>query len=495
MRLSIIILILCVIVVFTSAQFITFERFYGGIDHEVANSLFQTSDNGYLICGYTYSFGGSPDTSDIFLVKTDSLGDTLWTRSYGGSDFEEAYGMQPTADNGFIIVGHTRSFSVTPCTSDVYIIKVDENGDTLWTKTYGGAHFDIGHAIAQTFDQGYIIAGQTRSFITGTWDVYIIRTDSLGDTLWTRIYGDDYDQSGRSVQQTSDGGFIITGYTGVSGELWPDIFLMKLNSSGDTLWTKTYGGSLIDYGAKVIQITDQEYIVAGYTNWDVAWESDLYLFKTDSIGDMLWSCTYAGYGQDMGFSLYQSADNGYIISGFTGQTGFDTRDVYVIKTDDLGDTLWTKTYGGDYRDQGYAAVQTMDGGYALAGFSDHYGTDNWEFYLIKTDPDGNIGIEENRDNHSTRHFIDIQVFPNPFCDKTTISFNGNMGSLNIEVAIFDLSGRIVKKFDIGKPGVLSLINFSWDGTDREGQELPSGVYILQLKTNSHSSTKKLILNR
>lgn len=495
MRVSLTVLVFLLMFALSSAQFITFERFYGGDYYEVANGILQTQDQGYLIAGYSYSFGTSSDTSDIYLMKTDSLGDTLWTKSYGGTDFDEAYDMQPTSDNGFIIIGYTRSFSVTPCTSDVYLIKTDENGDSLWTRTYGGAHFDIGHAAYQTSDHGYILTGQTRSFVTGTWDVYIIRTDSLGDTLWTKIYGDDYDQSGRAVQQTTDGGFIITGYTGVTGELWPDIFLMKLNSSGDSLWTKTYGSSLIDYGAKVRQTTDHGYLVAGYINWDVVWESDIYLLKTDSLGDTLWSQVYTGYGQDMGFSLSQTADNGYIIAGFTGQAGFDSRDVYVIKTDSMGDTLWTHTYGGDHRDQGYGAVQTVDNGYAIAGFSDRYGTDNWDFYLIKTDENGNVAIEENVEKQSATKVFTVIVAPNPFSNRTEIKLNSKAGVADIDIAIYDITGRLVKDFAPAKPSSLQSIDFYWDGVDNDGQKLTSGVYMLQIKTAGQSVTKKIILTR
>jgi hypothetical protein len=188
--------------------------------------------------------------------------DTLWTKKYGGSDYENGYSVQQTSDSSYVIVGRTSSFGSG--LEDVYFIKTNANGDTLWTKTYGGIDYDAGRAVQQTTDGGYIIAGRTSSSGAGSADVYLIKTNADGDTLWTRTYGGADGDDGYSVQQISDSGYIIAGITYSFG-FWPDVYLIKTDSLGDTLWTKTYGEVDIDEGDSVQETIDGGYIIAGNT--------------------------------------------------------------------------------------------------------------------------------------------------------------------------------------------------------------------------------------
>ncbi len=287
---------------------------------------------------------------------------------------------------------------------DVYLIKTDAGGDTLWTRTYGGSDADGGYSVQQTSDGGYIIAGATYSFGAGDYDVYLIKTDASGDTLWERTYGGtDYD-IGFSVQQTSDGGYIIAGATSPFSAGTQDVYLIKTDASGDTLWTRTYGGPGDDMGVSVQQTSDGGYIIAGTTNSFGAGEGDVYLIKTDASGDTLWTRTYGGTAYDAAFSVQQTSDGGYIITGqtFSFGAGFFQDDVYLIKTDASGDTLWTKTYGGKSSDSGSSVQQTSDGGYIIAGMTEHFiaailqlirgdvdfDVTNYDVYLIKTDAGG-----------------------------------------------------------------------------------------------------------
>jgi len=354
-------------------------RTYGGSYNEYGYSVQQTSDGGYVIAGGTGSFGAG--WADVYLLKTDSSGDTLWTRTYGGSDSDNGRSVQQTSDGGYIVAGETYSFGAGE--SDVWLLKTDSSGDTLWTRTYGGSGYDGGHSVQQTSDGGYIITGYTGSFGAGYEDVYLLKADSSGDTLWTRTYGgSDYDR-GYSVQQTSDGGYIIAGYTGSFGAGYEDVYLLKADSSADTLWTRTYGGSDWDGGYSVQQTSDGGYIIAAYTESFGAGSADVYLLKTDSSGDTLWTRTYGGSYWDEGNSVQQTFDGGYIITGYTGSFGAGSRDVYLLKTDSSGDTLWTRTYGGSDRDAAYSVQQTSDGGYIIAGYTDSFGAGQDDVYLIK----------------------------------------------------------------------------------------------------------------
>ena len=183
------------------AQGIEWEDIFGGVNNDKGYSVQETSDGGYILAGYTYSFGTGE--SDVYLIKLDSNGDTIWTKTYGGDSYDVGYSVQETSDGGYIIVGYTYSFGAGE--SDVYLIKTDSNGNVLWTKTFGGASYDMGYSVQETSDGGYIITGYTDSFGAGGSDVYLIKTDSNGNIAWTRTYGGSSSEAGYSVRETPDG--------------------------------------------------------------------------------------------------------------------------------------------------------------------------------------------------------------------------------------------------------------------------------------------------
>jgi hypothetical protein len=190
-------------------------------------------------------------------VKTNSQGDTLWTRTYGGSNWDDANSVQQTADGGYVVAGWTQSFGVgTPTYANMYLVKTNSQGDTLWTRTYGGSDYDFAYPVQQTADGGYIVAGFTWSFGAGLCDLYLVKTNSQGYVQWTSTYGgSDYDEA-RSAQQTADGGYIVAGTTISFGAGGGDFYLVKTDSQGDTLWTRTYGGSSWDEAYSVQQTAD-----------------------------------------------------------------------------------------------------------------------------------------------------------------------------------------------------------------------------------------------
>jgi len=368
---------------------------FGGSGGDEGYSVDQTTDGGYIITGYTLSYGAGG--ADVWLIKTDANGDTLWTKTFGGSDWDRGYSVKQTADGGYIITGCT---SYGAGGGDVWLIKTDANGDTLWTKTFGGCCWDRGNSVDQTADGGYIITGWI-SYEPGETDVWLIKTDANGDTLWTKTFGGSGEDMGNSVDQTTDGGYIITGYTLPYGAGGGDVWLIKTDANGDTLWTKTFGGSGHDEGYSVKQTADGGYIIAGYTWSYGAGGGDVWLIKTDANGDTLWTKTFGGSGHDEGYSVKQTADGGYIITGCTWSYGAGGGDVWLIKTDANGDTLWTKTFGGSCEDRGYSVKQTADGGYIITGYTWSYGAGGPDVWLIKlsyiilTSPNGGELLQGN----------------------------------------------------------------------------------------------------
>jgi len=362
-------------------------------------SVQQTSDGGYIIAvtAYMIFFGvGSPSRVEyeIFLVKTDPNGNSQWEKNFGVSWQDFVNSVQQTSDGGYIIAGTTSPFG----TYDVYLVKADPNGDSQWEKTLGTGDDDRGYSIQQTSDGGYIIAGKTWSFGAGSSDVYLIKTDSAGNLLWQKAFGgSDYDE-GRSVQQTSDGGYIVAGWTTSFGAGNPDVYLIKTGPNGNSAWQKTFGGDSNDYGYSAQQTTDGGYIIAGVTDSYGAGSGDVYLIKTDSAGNLLWQKTFGGSDYDEGSSVQQTSDGGYIIAGNTSSFGpadmVVKTNVYLVKTDSNGNSRWEKTFGfATDREYGFSVQQTSDGGYIIAGYRHYFPSEN-DGYLIKTDPNGNSQWEK-----------------------------------------------------------------------------------------------------
>ncbi len=383
-----VVIFLCLSLPAFAQDTLLWTRTYGGSSYDEGYFVQQTTDGGYIVVGRTYSFGAGG--GDFYLIKTNSTGDTLWTRTYGGSNDEWGHSVQQTTDEGYIVAGVTWSFGAGG--SDVYLIKTNSTGDTLWTRTYGGSSSDEGWVVQQTTDGGYIVTGYT-SFGTGGGDVYLIKTDSTGDTLWTRTYGGSSGDWGISVQQTTDGGYIVTGATRSFGAGSRDFYLIKTDSTGDTLWTRTYGGSNYEHGWAVQQTTDGGYIVMGGTGSFGAGGYDAYLIKTNSTGDTLWTRTYGGSNDDWGNSVQLTTDGGYIVAGVTWSFGAGQEEVYLIKTDSLGDTLWSRTYGKSYDDGLTWVQQTTDGGYIVLAWTRSFGAGGSEdVMLTKLDSLGNTCI-------------------------------------------------------------------------------------------------------
>ncbi|MCK4576547.1 T9SS type A sorting domain-containing protein [candidate division WOR-3 bacterium] len=423
-------------------------RTYGGTLEDACESVKQTSDGGYILVGETRSFSSSL-WSDVWLIKTDSLGDTIWTKTYGKTGEELGYSVQQTLDGGYIITGYTGSYGAGMV--DIYLIKTDSLGDTIWTKTHGWYMDECSYSVKQTSDGGYIIVGDTGSF--GYFHALLVKTDSFGDTIWTKRYGAGYFCS---VQQTSDEGYILAG--GKTSNNW-DVYLTKTDSLGNSLWQKTYGGVEYDKGYSVQLTSDGGYIIAGLTGSFGAGHWDVYLIKTDSIGDTLWTRTYGGTNFDKAWEVKQTIDGGYIIIGETQSFGPGSRDVWLIKTDSNGDSLWARIYGGLEYDIGYSIQQTFDGGFIIGGKTASIGAGLTDAWLLKIEPD--VGIQEEQIYKNNLYSSNIKVFPNPFRNILHIKCSS-------KVKIYDSSGKFVTE-----------VKSEWDGRNAEGKNIKAGIYFLK----------------
>ena len=371
----------------------------GGSDWDYGESVRQTSDGGYITVGSTYS--NVTYDFDIHLIKSDPNGNIQWQKYYGGSDWDYAYSVQQTSDGGYIIAGFTYSSGVGE--SDVYLIKTDLNGNKDWDQTFGGDFWDEGYSVQQTSDGGYIIVGSTYSFGAGQYDVYLIKTLPNGHKEYEQTFGGTGDDSAWSVRQTSDGGYIIAGYTQSFGAGGNDVYLIKTDPWTELQWQKTYDRSDDDVGYSVQQTPDGGYIIAGYTSdycyYLGEYQYDMYLIKTDPNANLQWSNTYPGSddycsGDDFGYAAQQTSDGGYIIAGETQSYGPGAGDVYLVKTDPNGNKLWQKAFGDTAQDYAMAVHQTTDDGFIVAGTT--YTTSmGYDMYLAKICPDGTSSADFN----------------------------------------------------------------------------------------------------
>ena len=334
------------------------EQTYGeNMDHVRGTSVQQTTDGGYIVSGHEVFVG--------ILIKTDENGNELWFKN---DLTQTCYSVQQTSDGGYIITG--RSLDGL---SDVCLLKTDENGNEQWNKTFGDGYLD-GYSVQQTEDGGYIICCTTYSLeLNGDTDVYLIKTDENGEEQWSKTFGGEGVDMGYSIQQTSDGGYIVCGTS-----------LIKTDQNGEEQWSKTFSGKSVQ------QTTDGGYIITGTSNTNQGGYTDVLLIKTDENGNEQWNKIFEdGKRSGTDNSVQQTTDGGYIITGTSNTNQGGYTDVLLIKTDENGNDLWTKTFGGSLIDYGYSVQQTTDGGYIIVGSSqDNY--TNERVYLVKTDDQGNI---------------------------------------------------------------------------------------------------------
>ena len=517
---------------------ITFQKTYGDTALETMYDARQTNDKGFIMVGQTYSFGAG--YGDVYLVKTDSTGDTLWTRTYGGIHDDGGYRVEQTTDSGYIIIGYTFSFGIGQ--EDVYIIKTNSVGDTLWTEAFGGTLYDYGTSIRQTSDGGYIFTGYTQTY---TPTLYLIKLNNGGTPVWVQTFGNDTAICvGNDVHQTSDGGYIIVGTSNgfPPDTFYSDVYLIKTNNLGELQWSRTFGGSNADYGYSVQQTTDGGYVIAGTTYSFGEGNGDIYVIKTDGSGNLTWSNAYGGPNFDDGKSIWQADDGSYFVVGTTNNYLDNMGYVCLLKIDSSGNLLFSEVFGGSSCDNaGVSVQQTADGGCIIGGNSCSFLPGNGDFYLMKTEFRNNLlcsngpgtlsgnyaattvrtPITEQGPTHGTGGYkthagtnvssggaSDVQcyavgmmkikekdfnstIFPNPCNDYTTINLSGitnKSDEYNLEW--YDVLGKAMD-IDFKKKTSINSIYFNVNT-----KNLSNGVYFCKIISgNDFITTLKVLVNK
>ncbi len=390
----------------------TIEKHFGGEYIDRANSICETSDGGYIMTGYTYSYGAGE--SDVYLIKTDINGNLTWEKTFGGIDFDWGNSVSQTLDGGYILFGSA-------------LIKTDIDGNLLWEKAIAG--FDG----CEISSGGYIILDSLNDM------TLLTKTDSIGTVIWEKSLS----AFGASSCETSDGGFVVTGF---DNSHFTDVSLVKTDSSGNFIWQTTFGGTSADIGYSVTETSNKGFIITGRTNSASVGSvggSDVYLIRTDSSGNLNWQTTFGWENWDEGNFATETSDGGFIITGRSGLFGPGGTDVFLIKTDSLGNSVWQKTFGNTTYDEGNSVCVTANGDYVVAGYNTS------DVYFIKINSENNLddldsdGIGDSEDNcPSAFNPLQEDVDNNNIgdvCDGCCLLGRGNVDNdLGDEVDISDL---------------------------------------------------------
>ncbi len=354
------------------------NRTFGGHGDDTGFSIAQTLNGGFIIVGSRES--SEHHGAEVYLIKTDESGNEKWSQTFGGRSWAVGVSVEQTLDEGFIICGLIESSHYDR--TEVYLIKTDDAGIEEWSKRFLGKGSAEGHGVRQTSDGGYIIAGSTEAPGSDDADIYLIKTDVFGNRQWDKTLGSGDDEAS-CIQETSDGGFVVVGETEHHDE--EDVYLLKIDELGNEEWSRTFGGPEEDEGFWVEQTSDGGFIVIGVTESFGTGEEDVYLIKTDEAGNELWSRTFGGPDDDEGFSVRQTLDGGFVIVGVTESFGVDEGDVYLINTDALGNEEWSRTFGGEKEDVGISVQQIADGSFIIAGYTESFGIGRRDVYVINTE--------------------------------------------------------------------------------------------------------------
>jgi len=409
---------------------IQWQKSLGGSNDDEAYAIKQTRDGGYIIAGASASQDGdvtgnhynSQFPEDFWIVKTDACGTLQWEKSFGGTGRDIAYSVQQTSDKGYIVAGFTNSTDgdITVYhggASDFWVIKLDTLGSVKWQETIGGSGEDGAQAIQQTSDGGYVITGWSSSNgdTAGDhdFDYWVVKLDTGGAVKWQKLYGGLNDDTPFDIQQTSDGGYVVAGYSqsndgdvtghhgGTNGS---DYWVIKIDTGGVLKWEKSFGGTQDDQANAVRQTPDGGYIIAGYTsssNGDVTGNNgayDYWIIKTDTGGNVQWKNCYGGTSNDQAFAISVLSSGNYLVAGTAySNNGNVTNnhggigDYWVININSAGALQWQKTLGGSGADAASAIQPTADGGIIVAGASNSIDGDitsfkgSYDDWIVKLD--------------------------------------------------------------------------------------------------------------
>ena len=494
---------------------IQWQYSYGGTSADLPYKVIATFDGGYMVAGISQSNNGNLNNNyggyDCWITKLDSSGLLQWQKSFGGSFNDAINSIIQTSDSGFIFVGSTGSndhdITFNHGSYDYWVVKLDTAGNILWQKTYGGSNFDAGSDMVQSSDGGFLIAGSSTSNdgdvsvhygSSNDDDFWIVKIDSIGTLMWEKTFGGTLDDTPLSIAKTNDNSFIIGGYTYSNdsdvtfNHGQEDCWVIKIDSIGNLLWQKSFGGSVLEKVTSIIQTNDGGFAFNGFTNstsGDVSGNhgnNDYWFVKLDSSGNIQWQKCFGGFQGDNGYSIIQTSDYGYALTGLSGSSNGNATfnhgnyDYWIIKTDSLGTIEWQKSLGGTNFDNAYSIIEKNTNEYVIAGSSnsndgDVTGNHGLEdFWIVKLN--NSVGINEHTLSSN------IKLFPNPVGNFLNVEFPFLIND-KVSISILNPIGEIIQENNLRLNN--EAINVG---------NLKQGIYFLKVLAGDNYFTAKFIKN-
>lgn len=465
-----------ILISFNSKAQISFQKTYGSHQYEYAEEIIQLYDTGYATIGSSSLSGSS---SDVYLLRVDSLGNYLWSKTYGGNQSDNGESIVETPDSGFVIAGHTNSFGVGGF--DAYLIKTDKDGNLEWQKTYGGSDWDFAHSVILMPDGGYVIAGETYSSGLGNNDVYLIRTDSLGNSIWQRTFGTSQNDNASDILLALDGNLYVSGTTNGLGNGGNDTYILKVDINGNLIWEKTIGTLQDDVGNAISQHEiNNKLVICGYTNGIGNGGYDFMYATTNYLGDSLSMLANGTIIDNFGYDIIfkNSSPKAFWSAGGNHNSTSLGKDFQYYYTTTHGNFISGNSFGYISDEEAKSVSDCIDGSLILAGYSSDLGNGGTDIYLVKLFPDLTVDptITQHLDitsNNEINNNFSIDLYPNPCSDFLEINYLLNN---NVDIKIFNLNGKeVVNRKNINSGDKINITNLS------------KGAYIAQISSKNDSS--------
>lgn len=476
------VLLLLVLTGTVSGQ-IRFRNVLGNTGYDIGMSAQQTFDLGYILCGSTTSVGSG--NTDIYVIKTDSLGIPKNETSIGGFNVDRGTCIKQTLDSGYVVLGYTNDLSGNGG-YDICVIKLDAALHVKWKKNYGGSDWEFGNRIQQTSDGGYIICGGTYSYGKGDEDYFLIKTNAIGDTLWTRTYGGSDQDEAKAVIETKDGGYILTGFS-MSTDTLGDFYTVKTNNLGDTLWTNIYGGTKRDFAHDIIEAQAGGYIVAGETQSFGAGKTDALILEITETGKSDRTFIGGEKEDDTAVGITQRKDGMIAFVGVTFNYGLANGDIlFGLLNSDLTYNT-SATFGSNGKETTSSVACTADDGFIVCGTTNGFRNFLDDMFLVKTGSNGRAdvpakvlvtSIHEMSDNPSS-----FTIYPNPADNQVTIRFSTSIHS-KVTITITDMLGRTLKQENVHSINDQTLIQLG---------DLSDGAYLITIASDNSFFSRPLVV--
>lgn len=464
----------------------------GGAGIDKAESIVATSDGAYVVVGSTTS--NTSGNTDVYLLKLDSQINVVWSWAIGGNNNDWGYKVKETFDKGFIIVATSNSFS-TAGDYDARLIKTDSLGVIQWQKSYGGNDWDLAYDVIQTTDSGFAFCGETYNNTNGESDVYIVKTNLLGDTLWTRTIGGSLVDKGNSIIETTDSNLVIAGMTTTTNDS-AQMYMIKLTGSGGLIWNNAYGTSAYEEANVIIEAANGDYILGGVTTgFTPNNDKDFYMVRTDNNGNIIWGNFFGQVGEEVIYDMVEDLQtNNIVATGFTKAVGGGQKDAVLFAIS--SNAVWLNlgiTFGGTKNEE-TKSIQFNNNRYVLAGSTNNFGNGLEDYLIITLDTilpgmdttntvvNDQITIDI-KEIATEKPFVDVVVYPNPAKNQFVTVKLETIPKKDLNVTIYDIYSKKIYSSHLTS-----------DHNKIDISELDTGIYFIEISHQKNvKATKKLMV--